>query len=400
LNPTVPAIVLSHGPGGLGTVRALARRGVRVTAVAFEAGDPVLRSRYPARKYVVPGESPSEKDVHVLEFLGNLPAEEQVLLWTSDRLIALVSGNEDELKDRFRFRLPPKDLVDALNDKRKETELIESLGFAIPRTIRKLPSDPLELSKELRFPIIFKPYSFAVKTVFPEKMETVDDQLELERFYRNWSHAIPVLLAQEVILGPDHNSWVCSGTFDQDSNLLDCLVRQKLRTIPPHFGTSTYSMSRVNQEILALARDLGKALNYVGHAGIEYRLDDRDGVFKYIEMNPRIGGEVGFDEACGLPTVWNTYSVSLGNPVGHSGSRQKEGIFFLDADRDIQSMRQDGVPLYRILRIHLILLFRRTSGLWFRWYDPMPGVAVAFRFVRKAVRVILWGKRGAGADGI
>ena len=30
-----PAVVLSHGPGGLGTVRSLCRRGIPVTAVAF-----------------------------------------------------------------------------------------------------------------------------------------------------------------------------------------------------------------------------------------------------------------------------------------------------------------------------------------------------------------------------
>jgi len=387
LNTLPPAVVLSDGPGGLGTVRSLARRGVRVTAVARDASDPVLRSRYPVKKYVVPG-APVEKGPYFLSLLRDLPADGAVLLFTSDQLVSLISRNEEELRKRFRFRLPPKDMVDALNDKRKETALIESLGFAIPKTVRELPPDPSELARRLRFPIIFKPYSFEVKSVFPEKVETVPHQDALERFYRDWSHAIPVLLAQEVIPGPDDNSWVCSGTFDERSNLLDCLVRQKLRTMPPHFGTSTFSISRVNPDILALAGDLGKALNYVGHAGIEYRWDERDGMFKYIELNPRIGGEIGFDEACGLPTVWNTYRVSWGKSVSHSGSRQREGLYFLNAHDDIRSMQKDRVPLIRILTTHLTLLFRPTSGLWFRWYDPMPGVAVALRFVAQVFRVV------------
>lgn len=392
----VPAVVLSHGPGGLGTVRSLARRGVDVTAVAYDHSDPVLRSRYPVRKHVLKGEAAAEKDEHILDLLGRLPEEGGVLLWTSDQVVSLVSRNQLELRKKYRFVLPPEDLAEALNDKRSETALIESLGFPLPKTAQVLPADPAELSRNLRYPIIFKPHSFAAKTIFPEKMAVVANWEELEQFYQEWSLAIPLLLAQEVIPGPDSNSWVCSGTFDRESNLLDCLVRQKLRTIPPHFGTSTYSISQVNHDILDLARNLGKALNYVGHAGIEYRWDERDRVFKYIEMNPRIGGEIGFDEACGLPTVWNTYCVSLGKTPAQSGAIQKEGIFFVDADRDIQSMRTDGVPLLLILATHFILLFRRTSGLWFRWYDPMPGVFVALRFLRKTIRVLTSTKRENG----
>ncbi len=382
---------MSHGPGGLGTVRSLARRGVRVTAIAFDETDPVLHSRYPVRKYVVPGDADevAVKEREILNLLRSLPGEGTVLLFTSDLLVSLVSTNEEELGKRFRFRLPPREMVDALNDKRKETALIESLGFAIPKTIRELPSHPEELSRQLRFPIIFKPHSFAVRSVFPEKVQTAKDADELQRFYDDWGHALPVLLAQEIIPGRDDNSWVCSGTFDENSELLDCLVRQKLRTMPPHFGTSTFSISRVNQDILTLAADLGKALNYVGHVGIEYRWDERDGMFKYIELNPRIGGEVGFDEACGLPTVWNTYRIAAGEPASRSGSSQREGLYFHNAYTDIRSMRKDGVPLLRILATEVALLFRPRSGQWFRWYDPLPGLVVASRFVKRVLGRLL-----------
>ena len=388
-----PAVVLSHGPGGLGTVRTLARCGVNVTAIAYDETDPVLWSRYPARKVIVPGEEPAEKDSHILDLLRAFPHSGAALFFTSDQLVSLISKNEDELGKKFHFRLPSKEMVDALNDKFKETALIASLGFDIPKTVQELPAEASELAKQLRFPIIFKPHLFTAKSVFPRKVETVNDMRELERFYESWSQAIPVLLAQEVIPGPVNNSWVCSGTFNENSELLDCLTRQKLRTTPPQFGISTFSISRVNDEILTLTRDLGKALGYVGHAGIEFRWDERDEKYKYIEMNPRIGGEIGFDEACGLPTVWNTYQVSMGETVSHSGSRQVEEIYFIDVDRDIPSMLRDGAPVSKVLTTHLALLFKRTSGLWFRWYDPMPAVIVATRFIKAALRALVKGKR-------
>ena len=88
-----PALVISHGPGGLGTVRSLARCGVRVTVIAYDTRDPVLRSRYPVKKYIVPGD-PTDKDSELLNLLRGLPADGAVLLFTSDQLVSLISCND------------------------------------------------------------------------------------------------------------------------------------------------------------------------------------------------------------------------------------------------------------------------------------------------------------------
>jgi predicted ATP-grasp superfamily ATP-dependent carboligase len=233
----------------------------------------------------------------------------------------------------------------------------------------------------LRYPIILKPHSFAAMKLFPERLVVVSSSQELAAFYAQWGHALAAILAQEVIPGPMTNSWVCSCTYDGNHELLDCLVRQKIRTIPANFGTSTFSVCLDNPQIVTLARSLGKGLEYVGHAGIEYRWDDRDAEFKYIEMNPRIGGEVGFDEACGLPTVWNTYRVALGRTASCSGNRQDQGRYFVNLSRDVVSLRSQGTSIARILTTHLALLFKRRSGLYFAWDDPRPGLVVAYRFV-------------------
>ena len=313
LNKLNPAVVLSHGPGGLGTVRALARRGIAVTAIAYEATDPVLWSRYPTARHIATGDSAAAKETHILRLLTDLRVEDAALISTSDQMVAMMSRNEVKLLNKYRFTLPNATMVEALNDKSQETKLMESLGISIPRTVQELPDDARELSETLRFPIIFKPRSVRGEVhIFEKRPKALTT-----RNHSTGSSTIGALRCR--ICSRRKSSQVqmtipgsAAVTFDRDSELLDCLVRQKLRTIPPHFGTSTYSISRVNGEILELARELGKALDYVGHVGIEYRWDPRDGEFKYIELNPRIGGEVGFDEACGLPTVWNTYLISLG----------------------------------------------------------------------------------------
>ena len=84
LKSNASAIVLSHGPGGLGAVRSLARSGVKVLAIAFEASDPVIHSRFPAQTIVVPGDDEEEKERHVLRILNSLPKNNSVLMATSD----------------------------------------------------------------------------------------------------------------------------------------------------------------------------------------------------------------------------------------------------------------------------------------------------------------------------
>lgn len=337
----------------------------------------------------------------MLSVLRELDCEGAAILATSDVGVSFLSRNRDELGRKYRFTLPEADLIDTLNDKSREVALIESLGFALPTTITELPIDYRALISRLRLPIIFKPHSFAEHALFPKKNEVVYDGAGVERFYSQWSHALHGLLAQEVIPGPIAYSWVCSCTYDASGELLDCMTRQKFRTIPPEFGTSTYSECRDNDVVVELARDLGRRLRYVGHAGIEFRWDDRDGEYKYIELNPRIPGEVGFDAACGLPTVWNSYLVALGESAACSGKAQRQGLVFHDMHRDILTLRASREPLPKILGIQLSMLFRRTSGLYFAVDDIKPGAVVAFRFLGErwgAARRMLTRRLSGGAS--
>ncbi|MGI9204554.1 MAG: hypothetical protein ACR2Q3_11115 [Woeseiaceae bacterium] len=381
----VPAIVLSHGTGGLGAVRALARRGIPVTTIAYDANDPSLDSRYPQTSFRLYG-SDDEREKCLLKILDELPDKGAVILTNSDRLVDLISRNEDALQKKFRLAIPKRKVLQALNDKRQETRLIASLGFDLPKTIQDLPSRPEDLERQLRFPIIFKPYLYSANNQFPKKNEVIQDSETLRLFYQRWRDAIPHLLAQEVIPGPDSYSWISSCTFNSRHELLDCGIKQKLRAYPAHFGGSTYAVSAANPEIERLTGALGKKLQYVGHAGVEFRWDARDACFKYIEINPRLPANVGFDESCGLPTVWNSYKVAVDQDVRHSGTIQKNGIYFLDLKFDLMSLHADRTSIPGILAAYAKLAFKPRNGMYFAWDDPMPGLLLAGRFFAGAVK--------------
>ena len=383
-----PAVVLTDNRGGLGAVRSLARRGVPVMAAIWDADNLLQYSRFPKKKHTVEGESDQEKYDSLMDFLMSVKDENPVLITSSDRMVAFMARHRETLAEYFRFNIPGTGLLESLNDKKKETVLIAGIGIAVPETVQELPPDPVELAKRLRFPILFKPASFEAKRVFPKKNEQVMDSGELERFYSKYAEAIPELLAQEVIPGPDGLSWVSSCTFDSNHEMLDCGIKQKISMYPPHFGGSTFAVSASNDEVYELTRRVGNELEYVGHAGIEFRWDKRDKEYKYIECNPRMPENVEFDEYCDMPTVWNSYQVALGNDPRMSPNMQREGVYYLDLDGDLRGRLADGESLFAILVSYLKILHRRRKGPSFAWDDPRPGFVVAWRSVGSLARRI------------
>lgn len=380
-----PAVVLTDNHGGLGAARSLTRRGIPVIAAMWNGGNLLRYSRFPVKKFTATGDSDQEKYSSLLAFLMSVKNENPVLISTADRMIAFMANHRDTLAGSFHFNIPSTQLLESLNDKKKETALISRIGIAVPRTVQDLPDNPADLEEMLRFPILLKPASFEAKKLFARKNQQVKTPSELRRFYEEHKDAIPVLLAQEVIPGPDEYSWVSSCTFNSHSEMLDCGIKQKKRMLPPHFGGSTFAISSNNPEVYELTRQVGRELGYIGHAGIEFRWDERDNQYKYIECNPRMPENVEFDEYCGMPTVWNSYQVALGKDPASPSRRQQEGVVYLDLDGDLRSRLNDGESLGSIFSSYLKCLFRRRKGLSFAFDDPLPGLVVAWRFLRSLV---------------
>jgi predicted ATP-grasp superfamily ATP-dependent carboligase len=140
--------------------------------------------------------------------------------------------------------------------------------------------------------------------------------------------------------------------------------------------------------VLELTRKLGRALEYQGPANIEFRWDYRDETYKYIELNPRVGGNVEFDDATGVPTVWNTYRAAIGDAEA-SGLKQRDNVFFLDLGPDLISRISDGEPLAAILWSYVKVVFRRRKGRYFALDDPVPGLVAAGRFTRRLRQALL-----------
>lgn len=115
---------------------------------------------------------------------------------------------------------------------------------------------------------------------------------------------------QEVVPGDESNLWICSCTFDTYSEIVSSFIFKKISTSPAHYGVTSYVISQDNNQLLELAAAVGKNISYVGPVDIEFKFDQRDNTYKYIEINPRIGMCTYFDTYYGVNNIENAYYIT------------------------------------------------------------------------------------------
>src|SRR3954451_5991291 len=123
------AIVLAADYRGLGVVRSLGRRGIRVWVLSRPGDRLAGCSRYAERSLRRP---PAEL---VPFLLGLRDVDGWTLFPTSDEDAALVGRHHAALSERFVVTSPPWDVMRWGYDKRLMHELADELGIAAPRTV-------------------------------------------------------------------------------------------------------------------------------------------------------------------------------------------------------------------------------------------------------------------------
>jgi D-aspartate ligase len=382
----ISAVVLAADVNGLGVVRGLHLAGIPSVLVTDRPADPGLWSRVPRKVVAVP---PGERrDEVLLEALRSLSDGRPVLIPTTDVYVGFMTAHRDELDARFRIVLPDDTVIASLLDKQAETELMERMGVPLARTERRLHLRVDSWWHGLRFPVIVKPRMSAFVHYLGTKNRILRTPEEAATFSADHAPILQYLLAQEVIEGDDAQQWVCNSVFNRRHELISAFVFQRLRLSPAHFGVTSLAVSRRNPDVLALVERIGLGLRHVGPAMVEFKFDQRDATYKYIETNPRIGLANYFDTTCGVNNVAASYRLACGDDSSRNGP-QREGLYFLSWFDDLFARRKDGEPLAAILRSHVSVLLRPHVGAYWCWYDPMPGLVMAWRNVSAVCRSTL-----------
>ena len=202
------------------------------------------------------------------------------------------------------------------------------------------------------------------------------------------------LVLQEYIPGPPTCHYRLDGFIDRGGAVCACEAHRWLRRYPEDLSCrgGSYGVSIPLEEMSGAVHAVSvllEALRYRGVFNAQLKYDERDGLFKILEVNARPGASVSFAAACGVDLVQMAYRDALGLPVTPV-TEYEVGRHCLDPHLDLVMCWR----LFREGRLTLRTWMRSWLGATqptFCWDDPVPAFVsyfdLAWGFVRRRLHV-------------
>lgn len=335
-----PVIVLGCDSNGYGVIRSLAKfnRNLEIIGVDYSTKSPGLFSKFLNEKRIISDPNKNEENtIKDLINLGKQFKEKPVVFITSDIFLSLFNANRERLTTYFIFNIPSENLLNNLLDKRKQYEIIAGLNVNLPKTLFVSRDSGNQNIEDIQFPVFIKgAFPHFWKQYFIEKGFVVYNKKELEIKVAELNNLNLDLVIQELIVGPNSNHFKVSAYYDKNGIPKLFFTTQKVRQFPVDFGVGSYMKSIRVEELLESGKRIFDALDYTGIGSIEFKKDERDGEFKFIELNPRMWQQNYQSALADLNFAEYYYKDCVGEKTEFN-DKFLEGITYLDTVNDLQS---------------------------------------------------------------
>ncbi len=388
----MPAIIVGETITALGTLRSLARAGIDAHTVTGQT-EIVRRSRW---YKPIPGHEDLKPD-ELTDWLPNLDLQKAVLFPCSDHAVWQASRLAEMTKGRISMSVAATSALETLINKGRFATVLERLDTPRPQTwLLEDGQIPESVPEHVFRNAFLKPIdSQSFVRHFGVKAQRVSSAGEAKRELRRIiDHGYKVLL-QEYIPGPADKHFFIDGFIDRHKVVKALFARQRLRMHPVDFGNSSYMVSIPLEEVQGAVDSLLTLLRETDFHGIfssEFKLDQRDGVFKIIEVNARPWWYVEFASRCGVNVCEMAYADALGEDVDAIRDyRAGASLVYMWHDFKACSnrlSRGDNSVLTCIAQ------WIRSWRPIFAWGDPWPGVVNSSKYLMSQLaRPLRWLRR-------
>jgi predicted ATP-grasp superfamily ATP-dependent carboligase len=359
---------------GFEVCRSLRKMGWEVDVFA-QPGSPVFRSRACHRPLVCP---------HLTsEFVGDLTSvvesgNYEAIYLCSEEILELLIDSESSSRWAALPLSEPWALKSALS-KNAMVRLVHSAGVAVPHTIIPAHADAVvDAANQVGLPVVIKgdtgEASRNVRLVRrPDDLQKAyNDVLATKRAQ------VGMPAVQEFIPGPQYS---VGGLF-QKGEPLRVFAYRKLVTYPVNGGLTAKAVTERVPELLDAAFAVFAALQYTGLGQVQFIRDERDGRFKFLEINPRVWACIGLCSYAGVD-LHNAYiNLACGFPV-KPNLQYETDVFYHRFSVEMRVIMERPRQLPRFL---WDCLDRRVHSD-FSWYDPGPHLPSLY-----TLKVLLSGK--------
>jgi predicted ATP-grasp superfamily ATP-dependent carboligase len=394
----VPGLIVKFGDyplhhGGVGAIRSLGRLGIPMYAITEDRYTPAAASRYLRRAFVWPttGTEEPERLVEGLLRIGARIGRPTVLVPTDEEAAVLIAERQEELGERFLFPRVDAKLPRRLASKQGLHELCVEHG--IPSPAAAFPQSYEEIvafAESARFPIVAKNREAFVRRSQPAVNGTtrIATREGLLTLARDWGDQ-PGVILQEYLPREEAEDWIVHAYFDADSTPLAMFTGVKVRSWPPHAGMTANAYVVDNPELADLAARFIKQIGFSGVIDLDLRFDRRDGRYKLLDFNPRMGAQFRlFENESGIDVVRAMHLNLTGRTVPEG--EQRAGHRYIVENIDLPALlayRRSGYTTP-----HAPARASGTELAWLAGDDLRPFFTMLARFVRPGARHLyqLW----------
>ena len=375
----------------MGIARSLGRLGVPVHGVHSDLRTSALASRYFGRRHHwdFAQASPANSVDFLLDLRSKLGGD-AVLIPTTDDTAQLLADHAAALRNVYRFQDNPPTLVRQLRRKWELFRLATHHGIPTPKTLLpRSAQEARQFADQIGYPLFLKASDgarFEARAL--RKMLIVRTARELAENYSLMEDpADSNLMLQEYIPGGDDGVWMFNGYFNRHSECVAGFTGKKLRQQPIHTGATSLGICLRNDTVHELTTEFMSTLGYQGIVDIGFRHDARDGLYKLLDVNPRIGATFRlFVGADGTDVARLLYLDLTGQPLPLTALVQ--GRKWLDENRDFFSSRGHRREGSLTVAAWLRSLRGVRETAWFASDDPIPAIRMAAELAWRAMRKV------------
>jgi D-aspartate ligase len=391
LDAKTPIVILglSRGTfhhGVLGIARTAGRLGIPVHRLGREQRAPAAASRYIRSWGVVPDAASTDEIFQTLRELSD-EIGRSILIPADDASSVFADDNMDVLEPYFLLPRQPAGLARALSSKQGMYELCQQHEIPTPRSVfPQTETDVLQYADGAPFPIVLKCINAGDAPSSAPRVLIAENREELLEAYREMNTpASSNVMLQEYIPGTPETVWMFNGYFDETSVCRIGITGQKIRQSPPYTGATTLGECVTNATVHDTTVRFMQAIGYRGILDIGYRFDARDGRYKLLDVNPRIGGTFRlFVADNGVDVLRALYLDLTGHEVPPTSAPDGRRWIVepLDVTSSIEYRRRGDLTLGAWVKS----LRGVREAAWFARDDPRPFFALWASLLTERVR--------------
>lgn len=373
-------IVFGDYLNALGIIRSLGMVGVSSVIMSYRRGLPSW-SRYRMSYVSVanPGAEPDRCGEQIIAFASQ--ADRPLVLFpTNEAWLAVILSVYDRLLPYLAAPVMQHAPFRRVMNKTESRACVAAAGVPVPGSGEATVDELIDAASVLQFPLIVKgidkPRFCALLHRANVPLETSEDLSYWVESNRNaLAKYAGTLAIEEIVPGPDEALISIQGYANEQHDILAHDGYIKLRQSPPKFGCALAIRTCSGDEIIQSTRCVIRALEYVGQFDVEFKRDDRDGVCRFIELNPR-PGMLNFAATYSGVNLAAVQYIDCGGCLEDVPSSHNRDVNWVAPARDLVSsfivhpLKGYGwTPLRHWLRSYK----GRRCNAEFQWADPLPG---------------------------